>query len=366
MIHKLVQLLAAIILPVFITGCMTQSVDANCNEFDQNCTGNIYSFELSNGMIVDVYLPEAYNPEREYPLLILNDGEIVFSESYWDMGNLLNELIASEQIEPVIAAAVYNSGHRLNWYVPYNDDWITDNWGSYQPSADWYADQILNTLIPALEKQYLLNTSKTGIMGASLGGLVSTWMGLNFPDRITYSASLSGSFWVNDYQLFEEVQGSYNNGQMFWFDIGTAEWNYYVPLYHKLDSAGVTPGDRSFYLEVPDGRHSEYDWLKRIHYPLIQFYGNQNAEPASMEVFLECIPSQSTPGLFFRRMNPMVTLDNGVKYSLAHTAIYTLLEGEAELGSEGSFRNDSDAVAIIRIDYLDFSETVEIPGRYCM
>lgn len=355
-----------ILISGLINGCMTQSVNSGCNEFGLNCTGNIYTYELENGMIIDIYLPLDYNPDSIYPALILNDGEVIFSESYWNMGRRLNRLIEQELIEPIIAIAVHHSGRRMDWYIPYQDSWITENMGPYESNAEWYADQILNKLLPAVNELYPVDMSQVGIMGVSFGGLISTWMGLNYPDQITYSASLSGSFWADDYRIFEEVEGSYQPENKFWFDIGTAEWNYYVPLYFNLDEAGVAPGKQAYYFEVPGGRHSESDWLNRIHYPLILFYGNPVSEPIEMNVVLECIPSQSTPGLFFRRMNPMVTLDNGVKYSLAHTAIYTLLEGEAELGSEGSFRNDSDAVAIIRIDYLDFSETVEIPGRYCM
>lgn len=349
-----------------LNGCISQSVNSGCNEFGVNCTGNIYTYELNNGMTVDIYLPIDYNPDLSYPALILNDGEVIFSESYWNMGNRLNRLIEQELIEPIIAIAVYNSGNRMNWYIPYRDNWITENMGQYEPNAEWYADQILNNLVPAVNEMHRIDMSRIGIMGASFGGLISTWMGLNYPDQITYSASLSGSFWVDDYRIFEEVAGQYASDRKFWFDIGTAEWNYYVPLYYNLDQAGVIPGKQAFYYEVPDGRHIESDWLKRIHHPLILFFGTTDQEPVHMNVVLECIPSQSTPGLKFRRMNPIITMSNEVQFSLAHAAVYTLVSGEAELGTEGSFRNNSDTEARVQVDYLDFSETVTIPGQYCI
>lgn len=354
-----------ILISGLINGCMSQSMDTGCNEYGVNCTGNIYTYELDNGMVIDIYLPLEYNPNSRYPVLILNDGEVIFSETYWNMGNRLNRLIEQEFIEPIIAIAVYNSGRRMDWYIPYRDQWIIDNMGAYESKAEWYADQILNNLLPAVNEMHPIDMTRVGIVGASFGGLISTWMGLKYPDQITYSASLSGSFWVDDYRIFEEVAGSYKPENLFWFDIGTSEWNYYVPLYYNLDQAGITPGEQSFYLEVPGGRHTESDWLKRIHYPLILFFGTTEPEPVEMNIVLECIPSQSTPGLKFRRMNPIVTLSNNVQFSLAHAAEYTIISGEAELGTEGSFRNNSDTEAHIQIDYLNFTEIVTIPRMYC-
>lgn len=71
----------------------------------------------------------------------------------------------------------------------------------------------------------------------------------------------------------------------------------------------MPPSERNFYYEVPGVRHTPSDWMSRIHLLLKAFFGTK---PESMEVVLECIPSQSIPGLQFRRMNPIVTLTNGI------------------------------------------------------
>ncbi|WP_428235009.1 hypothetical protein [Gracilimonas sp.] len=191
-------------------------------------------------------------------------------------------------------------------------------------------------------------------------------MGLKFPDKVKYSAGLSGSLWVADYSIFSEVEGSYDSEQKFWFDIGTNEWNYYVPLYTELDQHGVKPGENSFYYEVPNAAHVPSDWLQRIHLPLLAFFSPKtNPVPESLEVVIECIPSQSTPGRHFRRLNPIITLTNEVKYSLAHTASYSVLSGDAELGSEGSFRNNPQTEIEILVEYDSLSEAADIPVGWC-
>lgn len=323
-------------------------------------------YQLANGMTIDVFIPADYDENKTYPLLILNDGEQMFGNGSWSLDLKLNELIRNGDIEPIIAVAIYSNGSRNNWYIPYEDSWITQNWGAYSPQAHQYASDVINVVLPFVEELFPYNKDRVGILGASLGGLVSTWMGLKYPDTITYSASLSGSFWVADYRIFTEVSESYRADNRFWFDIGTAEWNYYVPLYSSLDQAGVKPGLQNFYYEVPDAQHTPIDWMNRIHHPLKIFFGHSDFnEIEAMEVVLECIPSQSVPGRKFRRLNPIVTLSSGVKYSLAHTATYSVLDGEAELGSEGSFRNNPETIVKILIQYQSLSQQVVIPIGWC-
>jgi predicted alpha/beta superfamily hydrolase len=357
------RMLGLCFLAVILTGCPDSPVSGICD--NGSCNGNLQDYQLNNGMQITVYTPPGYDQSKEYPLLILNDGETVFPPDPSSMAIIFNTLIEEDITEPFLAVAIYSGLSRNNWYIPYEDDWVTNNWGKYEPEAELYANQIFEQVIPSLQLEYNINEEEVGIMGYSLGGLVSTWMGLTYPDQIKYSASLSGSFWVADYAIFDEVDEAYDNGQKFWFDIGTKEWNYYVPLYAALEEAGVEPGIRSFYYEVPDGRHVQSDWLERIPYPLMLFFGTEEPEPERMEVILECIPSQSTSGLFFRRMNPIITLSNGVKYSLAHTATYTLQSGDVQLGVEGSFINNPDIISKVLVEYETFSETVSIPKGFC-
>ncbi|MBO6525270.1 MAG: hypothetical protein JJ971_15685 [Balneolaceae bacterium] len=336
------------------------------NEVVSQIPEQVERYTLPNGMIIDVYTPLGVSSEQSYPLLIINDGEVVFNQTSWNLTSKLNMLIETNEIEPVITVAIHTNGNRNDWYIPYLDSWIIQNWGHYTPSSKEYATAIFEIVIPFIKKQYKIEESRIGIMGASLGGLLSTWIGIHYPEHIRYSASLSGSFWVNDYQIFKEVDSIENLDQKFWFDIGTKEWNYYVPFYRALDEQGLEPGIQNFYYEVPDARHTDADWVKRIHLPLKLFYGtNPESVPESMEVHLECIPSQSVPGRKFRRLNPVVTLTNGVRFSLAHKATYELESGEVQFGSEGSLLNNPDIESKILITYKELSDNLTIPVNWC-
>lgn len=356
----------------WLVACMGSTSGQECDSSNTPCgsviTTNVTQYVIATNRIIEVYTPPNYDPDSEYPILLLNDGESMFGHSSWELNKILDELITQQKIEPIIAVAVYVHSNRNNWYIPYDDSWITSNWGPYVPRAEEYADYIFEQVLPFVKENYTINSERIGIMGASLGGLISTWMGIKYPDQITYSAGLSGSLWVDNYAIFDEVTTPFEDGQKFWFDIGgvTGEWNYYVPLFRALEDVGAIPGVQSFYYEDPEGRHAAYYWLRRIHLPLIAFFGTEeDPTPVSMEVELECISSSSTPGLKFRRMNPMINLSNDLKYSLAHTATYTLLSETGELGTEGSFENDPDYQMKVMVEFGEFSKEVVIPAGFC-
>ncbi len=121
-------------------------------------------------MVIEVFVPEDYDTASTYPLLLLNDGEDMFGGGSWGMDRVLQRLISDQKIKPVIAAAIYNQGQRMNWYIPYKDRWITTNWGPYTPSASGYAQDIFDYVIPYMDEHFSVDTSEVAIMGASLGG----------------------------------------------------------------------------------------------------------------------------------------------------------------------------------------------------
>ena len=355
---------------IIVLACADLSSNDPIPSVEENtCVGEgIIRCVLKSGMVVDVSLPPSYADTVKYPIMLINDGESVFNANGLNAKFIIDDLINTGSIEPIIAVAIYSQGQRNNLYIPYLDDWITRNWGSYKPESEIYASIIINDLIPFLETKYSLDKKEIGIMGYSLGGLVSTWMGLKYPDHIMYSASLSGSFWVADYQIFDEVkENGYDPENKFWFDIGatTGEWNYYVPLYSALDSVGVEPGKQSFYYEDKGARHVFSDWRKRLELPLKLFFAPSEPTKEKMEVILQCIQSSQNPDLRFKRMNPIITFSNNAKYSLAHTAKYTLESGNGQLGSEGSFLNEAGEELKVLVEYLHFTEEVIIPENYC-
>jgi enterochelin esterase-like enzyme len=323
--------------------------------------GKVIQHIISADAEVTVYIPAGYDTIHTYPTIYFNDGETIFAPGYgWMLNNKLDELIDKKIIEPVIIVAIDSKSNRLSWYNPYDDDWIKKNWGSYTPQAKEYTWLISEIIIPFIEKKYSVKkqASARGIIGYSMGGLHATWAGLTHASVFGFSAALSPSYWVADNAILNEINTRQQGGR-FWFDLGTAEWQYYIPVYKKLQQAGYKAGIDCFYYEVKDAGHNATDWIQRIHYPLIAFAGiNKGLSPQKMEVEFECIPSLAVAGKIFRRVNAVITLENGIKYSLSNTASYTLLEGDIKLHDDGTIIAGTKTKAEIEVTYGMFNKRI--------
>lgn len=293
-------------------------------------------FEKLNEYELTIYLPEGYNTSKSYPVVYFNDGQMLFGK--YDMGlkSTLDSLIYEDHIKPLIVVGIHADQYRTEKYVPYNDDFVRK---SSQQHIN-YADFITKELIPWVDGTY--STKKTAderaIFGASFGGLNATWITLNYQMYFSFSAGLSASFWVNDNEIFQEASKR-TDRQTFWFDIGTAEWNYYVPMIDALEKSGGTYGKDIFYLEDPKGKHNTSWWGKRVVHPLLLFAGTKEAIAKKMSVEIEVIPSQSKKSVYYQRLNPIITCGSGLEYSLVQKATYTVLNPESgEIKSDGRFR----------------------------
>src|SRR5687768_1755725 len=194
--------------------------------------GKISQHIISANAEVNVYIPDGYDTTHTYPAIYFNDGETIFAPGYgWTLNNKLDQLISDKIIEPVIVVAIDSKSSRLSWYNPYNDDWIKQNWGFYTPQANEYMLLINETIIPFIEKNYSVKkqASARAIIGYSLGGLHATWAGLTHGSVFGFSAALSPSYWVADNAILNDIKTRQDESR-FWFDLGTAEWQYYIPV----------------------------------------------------------------------------------------------------------------------------------------
>ncbi len=330
--------------------------------------GRIVHHAISDKAEISIYLPDSYGSNKPYQTIYFNDGETIFSAGYgWELEKKLDRLIGDKIIEPVIVVAIHSKGNRLSLYNPYHDYWIKQNWGFYTPQAIAYTELISETIIPFVEKNYSVKkeVSSRAIFGYSLGGLHATWAGLVKANVFGFSAGLSPSYWVADKAIMNEIISQPGESR-FWFDLGTAEWEYYIPFYKKLQQAGLKAGTDCFYYEMKDGGHTAADWIKRIEYPLIAFAGiNKDNRPVTMELVFECIPSLSVPGKVYRRVNALVHLANGIRYTLSNTARYSLLKGDIKLGDDGTITAGTESKAEVEVSYADFRKRISFTIDDC-
>lgn len=177
---------------------------------------------------VIVYLPPDYNDtERRYPVLYLHDGQNLFDPATafagndWGLNELAEELIQRGQIEPMIIVGIYNAGEeRMAEYTH-----VRDRRGR-GGRARAYGKFLVEDLKPFVDSEYRTQADRdhTGLGGSSLGGLVTLYLGLHYPDVFGRLIVMSPSVWWANRAILREVRKLRARlPQKIWLDIGTCE-----------------------------------------------------------------------------------------------------------------------------------------------
>jgi predicted alpha/beta superfamily hydrolase len=223
--------------------------------------------------------PDYFRSKRHYPVLYLQDGQNLFDAStsfikgsFWDVQTTSDRLIEEGAIEPLIAVGIYNTGvERMEEYTPMRDP----NLGGGK--ADLYGRLLVEELKPWVDRTYrtLDGPAYTGVGGSSLGGLVSLYCGLTWPDVFGRLAVLSPSAWWARGGMLPYVRRTRPEPRpRIWLDMGLSEGAAMISkcdeLHRLLERRGWREGIDMQYLRVPGGRHNEDAWAKRVN-PFLRF-----------------------------------------------------------------------------------------------
>jgi predicted alpha/beta superfamily hydrolase len=228
-----------------------------------------------------VYLPPMYKADgdRRFQLLYMQDGQNLFDPetsfikgNYWRLGETADALIKDGAIEPLIIVGIYNSGvKRIDEYTPVEDKRL----GGGQ--ADAYGRMLVEELKPFIEGQYRTQAGaeNCGMGGSSLGGLVTLYLGLQYPEVFSKLAVMSPSVWWRSRTILRTVGALEKKPELrIWLDIGTKESTRAVPdarlLRDGLIKKGWELGEDLAYFEAEGGEHTESAWALRAG-PMLQF-----------------------------------------------------------------------------------------------
>jgi predicted alpha/beta superfamily hydrolase len=176
-----------------------------------------------------VYLPPDYNSMRSqrYPVLYLHDGQnlfdpaTAFNHNEWGVDKVAEQLILNGEIEPLIIVGIYNAGlKRVTEYTHVPD------YGGRGGLARQYGKMIVSDLKPFIDGEYrtLPNSVHTGVGGSSLGGLVTMYLGLRYPEVFGKLLVMSPSVWWANRDILKKVHRAKHKGsQKIWLDVGTCE-----------------------------------------------------------------------------------------------------------------------------------------------
>jgi predicted alpha/beta superfamily hydrolase len=223
----------------------------------------IDSPQLKGTRGVTVYLPPGYEEgERRYPVLYVHDGQNLFDpgRSYagttWSLADAL-DLQAAEG-RPAIAVGIDHGGRsRAADYNPF----AMPKWPA---RASKYLAFLVETLKPRIDADLrtLPGPSTTGLIGSSMGGLVSLYGFFEHPHTFELVAALSPSFWVGRSAIYDFVRRQPHRPGRIYIDNGTAE-NDAGPMCDLLSEQGYGP-DQLLYIREKGGQHNEAAWARRV------------------------------------------------------------------------------------------------------
>lgn len=227
-----------------------------------------FSPTLQRDITYRTYLPRGYrqNAARRYPVLYMLDGQNVFENSgfgTWRAKESLDRLIRRGQIAEIIVVAIDSGSTRYQDYVPPEDGGQADKFAKFL--ATEFKPHIDNTLRTKPDRD------NTGLLGSSLGGVMSLYAGWNYFHKFGRVGSMSGSWWLQNFR--ESLRSQRKRPLKVYLDSGDSGYAsdcvQHTSLVRSiLENVGFELG---FDLHHGIGRlheHNEMAWSKRLPFAL--------------------------------------------------------------------------------------------------
>jgi predicted alpha/beta superfamily hydrolase len=211
-----------------------------------------------------IYLPENYKTYR-YPVLYMHDGQNVFDDATSFAGEWgVDEFLDSVKLKRCIVVAVDHGGtKRINEYCPYD----MEKYGKGE--GDEYVDFLVKTLKPFIDRNYhtLKDKSHTFIAGSSMGGLISMYAVLKYPNVFGGAGVFSPAFWVGP-KIFDDIKTKGKNvNSKIYFYCGKLEGESMISdMLKAFEGMHKVSKSKMETIIRDEGRHNEARW--RIEFPL--------------------------------------------------------------------------------------------------
>lgn len=206
---------------------------------------------------------------KSYPVLYMHDGQNLFDVATsfageWEVDESLNEFFNSGKDVPIVVGGDNGGADRIAEYTP----WSNPNYGG--GDGDLYAKFIVETLKPYIDANYRTKPERenTGVMGSSLGGLISFYIAVKYQEVFSKAGIFSPSFWYSDScYTFVSATGKHFPMQFYIMGGNNESGGLVQEMENMIDTlfaAGF--GEEEIKLKVvPGGQHNEYLW--RTQFP---------------------------------------------------------------------------------------------------
>jgi len=251
--------------------------------------------QLNKTRTIRVWVPSDYHSSTHthYPVLYMHDAQNLFDREtaaygeIWDVHTAIDALVNTGEFGGAIVVGIDNAPglERLDEYSP----WVTERveelkeMGTYERlmggQGIQYGAFLIETLKPYIDSHYRTRPDRenTGVAGSSMGGFISLYLGVKYPEVFSKIGAFSTAVWFADKALFEHLTKLDSTFKTKWYlDIGTEETsNANVEGFNKLYVDGTLAVERALLgigvpredvkLVIEEGAtHFETAWAKRF------------------------------------------------------------------------------------------------------
>lgn len=250
-----------------IYSILTIFISVNCVFTQSTASKNVATFtieapQLNTSKQIWVYLPNDYHKsEKRYPVLYMHDAQNLFDDktSYvgeWKVDEYLDTLKSNQAI---VIGIEHGNNLRLDELTPFSNE----KYGG--GNGENYLLFIKNTLKPHVDASFktITDSQNTTIFGSSLGGLLSFYAVIKYPDTFGKAGVFSASFWYSE-EIYQFTENStLNSSSKFYMLIGSMEGDDNIEYQNKMAQLLVSKGipSKNFTnLVIEGGKHSESFW----------------------------------------------------------------------------------------------------------
>lgn len=215
---------------------------------------NFYSIHLGNSRTISVYLPPSFfYTSDSFPVILFHDGLEYLSLA--NAKNIFDYLIALERIVPTVGVFV-PPVNRTEEYA-----------GNLMPQ---FSQFIVNEVMPWVDRKFRTRRDPAyrATLGASNGGNIALWLGLNYPQTFSRIAAQSSN-------VLSSISNGFQNGPQlstwFYLDIGTYDIPQLIPLVNNLVQILNNRGYVYQYRVYHEG-HSWGNWRAHVDNALEMFF----------------------------------------------------------------------------------------------
>jgi alpha-glucosidase len=218
--------------------------------------------QLGRQRRVWIYLPAGYDTgKKQYPVIYMHDGQNLFDEytsSYgeWGIDELMDKIPAQQ--ESIIVGIDHGGEFRITEYDPYNSKYG-------EGRGDDYVQFLIKDLKPYIDAHYFTQSdaAHTTIAGSSMGGLISMYATLKYPEVFGNAGIFSPAFWIAP-QIYDQAkQANVSKKSRFYFVCGDAESESMVTDMQKMADIIKTKGisaSNAPVTVIKAASHNEKQW----------------------------------------------------------------------------------------------------------